>query len=647
MKYKAKKQKNTRRHALAAVICAVAIIMLAAAAYMIISFLFSGKAQDGGEDTAAAPAETETETETDEKPLVLSGLFSEYETSEALLKYTGDALSSLDYPEFTLCGDKILLWNEEYYESESGSLELVLFDIATGSVAAQTVLDCEFATDIAVYDDVIIIADSGLGLITELDTELNITGQWELTGDYTSWYIGGGGCTLYHVDEGELTAHDLNTGADEVLLASDIELYGSLTGNGGVEITWTDPDTEITCELWLDLESGEITEPEFSGGFDIAVYSDAGWLAQINTSAGAVYYIGGGTDPAIAVLPDGSLSQPDGGDLLLYSDDNGEDYALYDYSGNYVSGCTVAGDNTWLYYEYCIWCEELGGYFLLAYSDEGAVLFFWDISKDTDGGDLELTTYSEYNSHTGGAVSEDLYERADALSETYGIEILIADQCASEYADFNAEQLLDEDIIQEGLDLLEASLADYPDGFFTQLSCFGKTRSVQINLMGTLQSTNSGWETGTYNGFTQEDGDKYVIVVDLTLVEDTIFYHELSHVIDAKLQWDSYCRDDALYSEDEWCSYNPDGFEYTYDYNTAGGQTFDMETADAFIDTYSMISPTEDRAQILGYAMAGIYWVFDEYGGIADKLEYYCLCIRDTFDTTGWPETCAWEAALQ
>jgi hypothetical protein len=29
--------------------------------------------------------------------------------------------------------------------------------------------------------------------------------------------------------------------------------------------------------------------------------------------------------------------------------------------------------------------------------------------------------------------------------------------------------------------------------------------------------------------------------------------------------------------------------------------------------------------------------------GLEGKLDYYCRCIRDAFDTTGWAETVLWE----
>ena len=47
------------------------------------------------------------------------------------------------------------------------------------------------------------------------------------------------------------------------------------------------------------------------------------------------------------------------------------------------------------------------------------------------------------------------------------------------------------------------------------------------------------------------------------------------------------------------------------------------------------------------YAMMDWDWVFDTYPHIREKLDYYCRCIRDSFDTTGWPEVTRWEQPLQ
>ena len=65
-----------------------------------------------------------------------------------------------------------------------------------------------------------------------------------------------------------------------------------------------------------------------------------------------------------------------------------------------------------------------------------------------------------------------------------------------------------------------------------------------------------------------------------------------------------------------------------------------------FVDYYACTFPTEDRARIMEYAMAEVYWPFEGDTPIDDKLAYYSRCIRDCFDTTGWPEKTAWEQAI-
>jgi len=44
------------------------------------------------------------------------------------------------------------------------------------------------------------------------------------------------------------------------------------------------------------------------------------------------------------------------------------------------------------------------------------------------------------------------------------------------------------------------------------------------------------------------------------------------------------------------------------------------------------------------YAMAEYgSWTFEDAAVLLEKLDYYCRCIRDAFDTTDWPETVLWE----
>ena len=66
-----------------------------------------------------------------------------------------------------------------------------------------------------------------------------------------------------------------------------------------------------------------------------------------------------------------------------------------------------------------------------------------------------------------------------------------------------------------------------------------------------------------------------------------------------------------------------------------------------FVDSYSTINPTEDRARVMEYSMSDYgAWTFEDAAGLAQKLDFYCRCIRQAFDTTGWPEVVRWEQYL-
>ena len=68
--------------------------------------------------------------------------------------------------------------------------------------------------------------------------------------------------------------------------------------------------------------------------------------------------------------------------------------------------------------------------------------------------------------------------------------------------------------------------------------------------------------------------------------------------------------------------------------------------SDFFIREYSMSVPSEDRADLMAAAMEGEIWAFEEGTGRRAKMRYYADCIRDCFDTEGWPETTLWEQVL-
>ena len=71
-----------------------------------------------------------------------------------------------------------------------------------------------------------------------------------------------------------------------------------------------------------------------------------------------------------------------------------------------------------------------------------------------------------------------------------------------------------------------------------------------------------------------------------------------------------------------------------------------------FLNSYSLTYPTEDRAELMKDAMSqDPVWAgaksIRTSPQLQEKFQYYCLCIRNAFDTEDWPETTAWEEVLR
>ena len=634
MKKNAHKKKNTGLKADLSVLLIILAVMLIAFTLL---YIFRSNSNE----------QTENDTQASEEARVsLSGLFIRSDTCDELLIYSGDALEDMDYPEIYLCDSGIIFCETNYSESETGSINLYLFDTENGVIAFENTLECEFLTDLRQTENGIMLADSSLGNVFQLDSSLTVLNEYSFEPDYEYWYISEDGSGLFRIEDGSLCLTDIESGSSKEILSSSVSLYGSDAVNGGANITYIDED-EMTKEVWLDFDTQEIS----SFPYDISLLALSKcadtWLAEGACYQEGEYFFGTEDEAFYVNLEEGRLEMIEGCDMLLYTNDEGNSFTVYDSTGAYISSCTIDDGDAWFNTNFILYSDTFGGLFIVSCTDDGPVLYFWALDTGSKGDDLNAVSIEEYGSTAKGeSADSSLYERAAEIGQNYGIEILIADQCDTEYEDFTVEQVSDYDLIENGLDILESALSCYPDGFLDQLK-YDTVTDIQINLCTALTSTNSNWGDEDYNGFAEEYGSLNIIVFDLTEFSAETVYHEISHIIDKKLTWDAYCREDALYSEDEWEALNPDGFEYTYVYDGFEELEFEGDEYLYFIDTYSMVSPTEDRARIMEYAMAGYDWYFTEYEPTMAKLSYYSECIRDAFDTQGWPETAAWEEVLK
>ena len=94
-------------------------------------------------------------------------------------------------------------------------------------------------------------------------------------------------------------------------------------------------------------------------------------------------------------------------------------------------------------------------------------------------------------------------------------------------------------------------------------------------------------------------------------------------------------------------SLQPEGFHYATSYTEIPGELLPFMESGYFITDYALTYPTEDRALLMESAMNQYTWDFEPESGTRRKLQYYADCIRDCFDTEGWPETALWEQVLK
>jgi hypothetical protein len=331
---------------------------------------------------------------------------------------------------------------------------------------------------------------------------------------------------------------------------------------------------------------------------------------------------------------------------LLAADASGRTLTLYETDGVFLSQCSLPQNSNAVVGTDFVWSGYWEGYFFIDFIDASCRLMFWDVFADTEGENLQMTP-AEHTQQSQMVPEQQLYERAEELSTRFGVDIRIAEQCALDYSSYDAYAIMDAVSIRSALDILEESLSMYPEGFFRQLT-FGTIETIRFELVGSL-SAKDGIETHppSVGGFAQNLGSYYRVALDgYTLLKQTVF-HEISHVIDARLKWDSAIREDALFREETWLTLQPEGFHYAMTYTEVPEDLLHFMESRYFITDYALTYPTEDRARLMESAMCNFTWDFEPGSGTRRKLQYYADCIRDCFDTEGWPETTSWEQVLK
>lgn len=262
------------------------------------------------------------------------------------------------------------------------------------------------------------------------------------------------------------------------------------------------------------------------------------------------------------------------------------------------------------------------------------IVYRWDPLRQPPSTDNTASYKTDYHADSESLAA--CRDYADAIGETYGITVRIADDAVAvqpwDYQ-FQSETLAP--VLGKELRLLEQRLAQYPEVVLEQTKSHfsGLTICLVRSITGTEDSASLPSATGIQFF---EENEAYVVITTGAYSEQAL-YHELYHVMETHILTEST----AL---DQWKTLNPANFSYNQ--NLEEAEIYLQGQTRAFVDHYSMIYPKEDRARVLENAMqSGKHLVFQsEY--MQRKLTAICTGIREAYRLKKYPEVLPWEQYL-
>lgn len=267
------------------------------------------------------------------------------------------------------------------------------------------------------------------------------------------------------------------------------------------------------------------------------------------------------------------------------------------------------------------------------------VLLTWTISRTAPSTTCYTGPYyTRQNPDTVGLTGCQNY--ADQIASKYGISICVGEAAAAaapwDYA-FEPEHL--ERVLTENLKLLDQLLSHYPRQVLSQTAeHFG---GLTVCLVRQIRGTAASGSLATATGVQYiRDGQSYLALAAGAYMEQAL-YHELFHAMETCV----FAKSTAF---DQWENLNPSGFAYDYDFsaNAQRNAGIYLETGSrAFVDTYSMSYPKEDRARIFEYAMLPNNESLYQAEVMQKKLQTICTGLREAYDLEDGPYL--WEQYLK
>lgn len=288
-----------------------------------------------------------------------------------------------------------------------------------------------------------------------------------------------------------------------------------------------------------------------------------------------------------------------------------------------------------------------GAVWLLRYDDtyDCDTVYRWNPQQSPTGDDAIYISdrITSENPDAEGLVR--CQEKAAEVSIKHGVDVRVWTDAVSEAPEgytLTAEYQVP--VILECLEILDQALASYPAGFLKETASGTSDGTLRLCLVRAIEGSPTAGSPETTAGIQfWDDQDNACICLCASPALEQNLYHELFHIIESRVL--STCS-----AYDDWDDLNPDGFEYDYSYldnlnREVSGLT--EGESKAFIDTYSMSFPREDRARIMEYAMMPGNEEYFTSAVLQAKLRILCQGIREAYALEDSPETYLWEQHLE
>lgn len=432
---------------------------------------------------------------------------------------------------------------------------------------------------------------------------------------------------LFYCTASHLRAWDLETGirrcikelASEHTLLADVLLEGTvLQCQNGEEI------------LFLSTDDGRILR-RVTGDVSLQTRGQQ-YCGSLRLGHSDLYVFGEGDAAAQMLIPEDTAEKalflPESGMLLTASlrPDGTRELTLYDLTaGHRITSMALAPNRQILD------CVSVGqGICLLIRQEETFVLYRWTPQSAPE--DRISRVFPCIPSEELPACQA----AAAALEERYRFRILFGESTAA-FSSASCAVIPEnlEPLLQHGLRLLAEKLALFPPEMLQQTAAhFSEARICLVRDL--IQSDPSISEAGCL--ILEED--TATILIPVGALSGPELYRQLFHLMEIHIFGNSNVFDD-------WQDLNPAGFRYDYSYEANAlrdSGIYLWRDSRAFVDTFSMSYPKEDRASIFAHAMLPGQEELFSSSAMQQKLRAVCTGIRDAY---GLSESCPWEQYLQ